>query len=150
MDRNGIWPCKLQNHVDKKSPNWGSFCIFEVGIYLQFLEKIARRAGDVNSARSAALTILHALDDAGGFGALGTVGALVGIHNLLTVAGFGNLRHNASSPWYKYCGSRAGCLDGLLPFSGKQNRIILNFSKDCPGLATAGIGWRRTAIEALL
>ena len=65
---------------------------------LEFFEKIARRAGDIHSARSSTLTVLDALDDAGGFGALRTVGALVRIHNFLTVAGLGNLRHNAYSP----------------------------------------------------
>ena len=77
--------------------------------YLEFFEKVARRAGDIHPARNSTLTVLDALDDASGFGALRTVGALVRIHNFLTVAGLGNLRHNASSPWYKYCGSLAGC-----------------------------------------
>ena len=63
--------------------------------YLEFFEEIARRAGDIHSARSTALTILDALYDAGRFGALRTIGALVGVHDLLTVAGLGNLRHNA-------------------------------------------------------
>ena len=76
--------------------------------YLEFFEEIACRAGDIHSAGSTALTVFDTLDDAGGFGALRTVGALVRIHNFLTVAGLGNLRHNAYSPWYKYCGSRAG------------------------------------------
>jgi hypothetical protein len=62
---------------------------------LEFFEEIARRAGDIDSTGGAALTVLDALDDAGGFGALGTIGALVGVHDLLTVAGLGNLRHNA-------------------------------------------------------
>jgi hypothetical protein len=66
--------------------------------YLEFFKEIARRAGDIHSARSTALTVLDALDDAGGFGALGTIRALVGIHDLLTVAGLGYLRHNACSP----------------------------------------------------
>src|SRR5260370_14432482 len=63
--------------------------------YLELFEEIARRAGDIHSARSTALAVLDTLDDAGGFGALGTIRALVGIHDLLTVAGLGNLRHNA-------------------------------------------------------
>ena len=78
--------------------------------YLELLEEVARRAGDIHSARSTALTVLDTLDDAGGFGALRTIRALVGIHDLLTVAGLGNFRHNACSPWYECCGSRAGCV----------------------------------------
>ena len=63
--------------------------------FLEFFEEIARRAGDIYSAGSSALPVLDTLDDAGGFGALGTIRALVGIHDLLTVAGLGNFRHNA-------------------------------------------------------
>jgi hypothetical protein len=66
-----------------------------MGYGLEFFEEIARRTGDIDSAGSAALTVLDTLDDAGGFGALRTIGALVGVHDLLTVAGLGNLRHNA-------------------------------------------------------
>jgi hypothetical protein len=99
-----------------------------IGNALEFFEEIARRAGDVHSARNTALTVLDALDDAGGFGALGAIGALVGVHDLLTVAGLGNLRHNACSPWYECCGSRARCPDGPLPLRAGGNRIIRNFS----------------------
>ena len=67
-------------------------------VSLEFLEEIARRAGDINSARNTALTVLHALHNASWFGALRTIRALVSIHDLLTVAGLGNLRHNSSSP----------------------------------------------------
>jgi hypothetical protein len=77
---------------------------------LEFFKEIACRAGDIHSARSTALTVLDTLDDAGGFGALRTIRALVGVHDLLTVAGLGYLRHNACSPWYECCGSRAGCV----------------------------------------
>jgi hypothetical protein len=71
--------------------------------WLEFFEEIACRAGDVYSAGCTALAVLHTLHDAGRFGALRTVGALVGIHYLLTVAGLGNLRHNACSPCCKSC-----------------------------------------------
>ena len=66
--------------------------------FLEFFEEIARRTRDVDSARSTALTVLDTLDNAGGFGALWAIRALVGIHDLLTVAGLGNFRHNACSP----------------------------------------------------
>ena len=84
-----------------KSPDPGSYHVFRDAITLdtsEFLEEIARRAGDVYSAGGTALPILNTLDDTGGFGALGTIRALVGIHDLLTVAGLGNFRHNACSP----------------------------------------------------
>jgi hypothetical protein len=77
---------------------------------LELFEEVTCRAGDVNSAWRAALAVLDALDDAGGFGTLGAICALVGVHDLLTVAGLGNLRHNACSPWYECFGSRAGYL----------------------------------------
>ena len=68
---------------------------FQFRMSLELFEEVACRAGDINSARRTTLTILDALDDAGGFGTLWAIGALVGIHDLLTVAGLGNLRHNA-------------------------------------------------------
>jgi len=74
---------------------------------LEFFVKIAGRAGDVNSAGHSALTILHSLDDTGRFGALRAIRALVGIHDLLTVAGLGNLCHNLALPRYECFGSRA-------------------------------------------
>src|SRR4030088_3660478 len=97
--------------------------MLQVQIYLEFFEEIARRAGDIHSAGSTALTVLDTLDNAGRFGALGTIRALVGIHDLLTVAGLGNFRHNACSPWYECCGSRAGCVEGLPPRRGSGHGI---------------------------
>ena len=67
-------------------------------VYLELLEEVASRAGDVDSAGDAALAVLDALDDAGGLGALGTIGALLCIHDLFAVAGFGNLRHCEDLP----------------------------------------------------
>jgi hypothetical protein len=91
----GLGPANAETAHDKE-PAMGSLsCAAETGTDLEFFEEIARRAGDINSAGSAALTVLDALDDAGGFGALRAIGALVGVHDLLTVAGLGNLRHNA-------------------------------------------------------
>ena len=115
---------------------------------LELFKEIACRAGNIHSARCAAFTVLYALDDTGRFRALWTIGALVGVHDLLTVAGLGNLRHNACSPWYE-CFARA--LDVLIAATTRASRIESSGTsrKDCPGLATAGIGWRRTAIKAL-
>ena len=94
-----------------KSPEPGLFVMcFRDQNYLEFFEEIASRAGDIYPARSSPLTIFNTLYDTGRFGALRTIRALVGIHDLLTVAGLGNLRHNARSPWYECCGSRAGCV----------------------------------------
>src|SRR3981189_1568383 len=93
-----------------KGPQWALCRMLSSSNQLEFFEEIARRAGDIHSARSTAFTVLDTLDDAGRFGALGTIRALVGIHDLLTVAGLGNLRHNACSPWYECCGSCAGWL----------------------------------------
>jgi hypothetical protein len=61
---------------------------------LEFFEELAGRAGDVDSAGGSALAVLDAFNDTGGLGALGAIGALVSIHDLLTVAGLGNLRHD--------------------------------------------------------
>jgi len=121
---------------------------------LELLEEVTCRAGDINSAWRAALTVLDALHDACGFGTLGAIGALVSIHDLLTVAGLGNLRHNACSPWYECCGSRAGCIEELPPSRASRIESSGTSRKDCRDLfwdlSTAGIGWRRTAVEALL
>ena len=86
-----------------------------IGGGLELFEEVASRAGDIDSAGGSALAILDTLDDAGGLGALGTIGALVGIHDLLTVAGLGNLRHDACSPWYECLARALGCLmlDGI-------------------------------------
>lgn len=62
-------------------------------IDLEFLEKLAGGAGDINAARYAALPILDALDDTRWLAAFGTVGALGRVHYFLTVTGFGNLGH---------------------------------------------------------
>ena len=61
---------------------------------LELFEELAGRAGDVDSAGGSAFAVLDALYDASGLGALGAIGALVSIHDLLTVAGLGNLRHD--------------------------------------------------------
>jgi hypothetical protein len=116
---------------------------------LELLEEIACRAGDVHSAWRAALTVLDTLHDAGRFGALGTIRALVSIHDLLTVAGLGNFRHNACSPWYECCGSRAG-LSNCHPLGQAEWNHPVLLVKIVRDLSTAGIGRRRTAIEALL
>jgi hypothetical protein len=78
-----------------KSPVAGSLsCTSEI-FFLEFFEEVASRAGNINSARDAALTVLDAFHNTCGFGALRTVRALVCVHDLLAVAGLGNLRHNA-------------------------------------------------------
>ncbi len=75
---------------------------------LELFEEVAGRAGDVDSAGGSALAVLDPLDDAGGFGALRTVGALVGIHDLCAVTGFGNLSHNESPLMREFGVSRVG------------------------------------------
>ena len=62
---------------------------------LQLLVKIARRAGDINSARNTALTVFDPLHDTGRFAALWAVGGLGRVHCFLTVAGFCNLGHGS-------------------------------------------------------
>jgi hypothetical protein len=65
---------------------------------LELFEKLASRAGDVHSAGHAALAVLDALNNACGLGALGAIRALLCIHDLIAVAGFGNLRHRDDLP----------------------------------------------------
>lgn len=67
-------------------------------VKLELLEEIAYRARDVHAARCAALTVLHSLYDSCRLRALRTIGALICVHNLLTVTGLGNLRHGLMSP----------------------------------------------------
>lgn len=108
-----------------------------MGKDLQLFEELAGGAGDVDAARNAALTILDALDDAGGFGALRAIRALVGIHDLLTVASLGNLCHNSCSPWYECFGSRAGY--PMLPEVICRASKTSGTSQDCPGSASVEI-----------
>lgn len=63
---------------------------------LKLLVKLARRAGDINSAGDAAFTVFHTLHDARRLAALRAVGALRGIHDLLTVSCFCNFGHDGS------------------------------------------------------
>ena len=60
---------------------------------LKFFVEVAGGARDVDAARNAALAVLHALDDACGFAALGTVGRLRRVHYFLAVTCFGYLGH---------------------------------------------------------
>ena len=60
---------------------------------LKFFVEVAGGARDVDAARNAALAVLHALDDACGFAALGTVSRLRRVHYFLAVAGLCNLCH---------------------------------------------------------
>src|SRR4029077_8672704 len=60
--------------------------------FLQLLEKLTRRARDVNPARDAAFAVFHALDDARGLAALGAIRALGGVHDLLAVSCLCDLR----------------------------------------------------------
>jgi hypothetical protein len=59
---------------------------------LQLFVELTRRAGNINPARYVALTVFHALDDARSLAALGAIRALAGVHHLLTVRCFCNLR----------------------------------------------------------
>ena len=65
---------------------------------LELLEEVASRAGDVDSAGDAALTVLDALYDSCGLGALGAIGALVCIHDLGAVTCLGNFSSHNESP----------------------------------------------------
>ena len=123
-----------------KGPIAGPLLTSTSNLLLKLFEELARRAGDVHSTRNSALTVLDTLDDAGRFGALRTIRALVGIHDLFTVAGLGNLRHNACSPWYKCFGSRAGCLMVYPTLRQAVSKSSGTSRKDCTGQATAGIG----------
>lgn len=59
--------------------------------------EFAGGAGDVNSARRAALTVFHPLHNAGWLGTLRTIRALGGVHFFLAISGFGNLGHVVSN-----------------------------------------------------
>ena len=64
-------------------------------IRLKFLVEVARRAGDIDPARNAALSVFYALDDARRLAALGTVGRLRRVHYLLAVTCLCNLGHRS-------------------------------------------------------
>ena len=65
---------------------------------LELLVKLAGRARDINTAGNIPFAIFHALYDAGGFAALGTVRALGGIHHFFAIRRFGDLSHGSYSP----------------------------------------------------
>jgi hypothetical protein len=60
---------------------------------LQLFKKLASRAGNENPTRNSALPILHPLHNACRFPTLGAISALGGVHYLLTVCRFSDLRH---------------------------------------------------------
>jgi hypothetical protein len=55
------------------------------------------RAGNKNAAWYASFAVLHPLNDARRLAALGAVGALRGIHNLLAICSLCDLRHVSPS-----------------------------------------------------
>jgi hypothetical protein len=68
---------------------------------LQLLEKITRRARNINSAWDAAFAVFDPLHDARGLAALGAIRALGSVHDLLAVRGFcdfGAYCHDLMSP----------------------------------------------------
>ncbi|MGA9586168.1 MAG: hypothetical protein WBQ95_12615, partial [Terracidiphilus sp.] len=56
---------------------------------------VARRAGDIDSARYAALAVFHAFDDTRRFAALRAVGGLRRVHCFLTITCFGYFGHGS-------------------------------------------------------
>jgi hypothetical protein len=60
---------------------------------LKFLVEVARRAGDIDSSRYAALAVFHSLDDARRFAAFRAVGGLRRVHCFLAITSFGNFGH---------------------------------------------------------
>jgi len=84
---------------------------------LQALVEFAGGAGDEHSCTNAALTIFHALDDASGLSAFGTVGAFGCIHHLFAVSRFGDLGH-ALTPILTVISRGADARRGYAVFSG--------------------------------
>ena len=82
----------------KRPTKWAFRTVPSEANSLEFLEKITRRAGDIYSAWNATLPVFDPFHDTSWFGTLRTVRALVGVHDLFTVAGLGNLCHSACSP----------------------------------------------------
>jgi len=60
---------------------------------LELFAEFAGGAGNEDSARDAAFAIFDALHDTRGLAALGTVGALGGVHHFFAVCGFGDFGH---------------------------------------------------------
>ena len=80
---------------------------------LEFFVEVADRAGDVDSAGDAALTVLDALDDTRGLAALRTVGRLRRVHYFFTVTSFCDLSHclGVSPSWG--VSAHASCAGGF-------------------------------------
>ena len=87
-----LWCCNFAVIVET---SWDFETTFGASSGLELLEEIAGRAGDVDSAGNATLAVLDALDDARGFGALGAICGLGGVHDLLAVACLCNLGHGS-------------------------------------------------------
>src|SRR5581483_1652365 len=75
-----------------KRPREGGLLSEENG-GLKLLVKLARRAGNINSARHIAFAVLGTLDDPRRLAAFGAVRALRGIHYLLAICCLCDLRH---------------------------------------------------------
>jgi hypothetical protein len=61
---------------------------------LELLVEFAAGAGNKDASGNVAFAVLHALHDPCGLAALGTVGALGGVHDLLAVRRFGDFCHD--------------------------------------------------------
>jgi hypothetical protein len=61
--------------------------------------EFAARAGNENAAGGAAFAVLHPLYNARRLAAFRAIGALRGVHNLLTVCSLCDLRHVSPSIW---------------------------------------------------
>jgi hypothetical protein len=92
----------------KKAPILGLF--LSIPSELEFFDEVADRAGDIDSTRSSPLAVFHPLHDTRRLRALGAVGALLCVHDLLTVAGLGNLCHNLALPKYECLVRAPKCL----------------------------------------
>ncbi len=77
------------------------------GFLLEFFEKLAGGAGDIDSAGDAALAVLHALDDARLFATLGAVGRFGRVHYFFAISGFCYFCHD-SFPWPEGLEERLG------------------------------------------
>jgi hypothetical protein len=88
MGRSGSGGFHLRPNLDSKSEG-----------VLQFFEKLARRARDVDPARDAAFSIFHTLHDACRLAAFRTVRTLGRVHHLLAVSRLCDLYcHSVLSP----------------------------------------------------
>jgi hypothetical protein len=88
---------KLSQNAKRRAGSGSPLIGKNINQFLEFLEKITRRTGDIHSTRCSPLAILDPLHNARRLGALRAIRALVRVHYLGAIASLRNLSHTSLS-----------------------------------------------------